>query len=70
MTTTIIDQQTIDHASIVARAIHTLEYLRDYDIIENDDSLPALFVRQSWSDLRRLLAHYTALGILPEDIEP
>lgn len=45
---------TLEQATIVARAIHTLEVLRNSGIIKDAESMPALFAEQSWNDLRRL----------------
>lgn len=64
-----VDPLLVEHAEIVKRAIHTLEYLGEYGIIEDDDSTPSLFVAQSWSDLKRLLKYYVSQGVQVNNLE-
>jgi len=57
-----------EQATYVARAIHTLEWLRDNGAIDKDDDTYG-FVRQSWVDLKRLEAWFVAQGVRPRDID-
>lgn len=50
-------------ATYISRAIHTLERLRDNNIVEDDDSTLSLFVRQSFDDLRYALDQLVARGV-------
>lgn len=58
----------LEQATIVARAIQTLETLREHGKVEGDDT-PSLFVRQSWAELKRLMRMYEAQGVRPHDID-
>jgi hypothetical protein len=64
-----VDPALLEQATIVYRAIHTLELLSEYGIIEDDESIPSFFVAQSWQDLKRLLEIYKAQGIRMCDID-
>lgn len=60
---------TLEQATLVSRAIQTFEYLSEYGIIEDDDSIPSTLVVQSWCDLKRLMAMYAAQGVCVKDID-
>lgn len=64
-----VDPLLLEHATLIYRAIHTLEILRDHNVIDDDDSIASLFVQQSWHDLRRLLDWYKAQGVRVRDID-
>lgn len=64
-----VDATLVEQATIVCRAIHTLELLGEHDIIQDDDSIASMFVAQSWHDLKRLLAMYEAQGVRVNDID-
>lgn len=64
-----VDPALLEQATIVYRAIHTLEILSEYGIIEEDESIPSFFVEQSWQDLKRLLEMYKAQGVRMMDID-
>lgn len=64
-----ISPTLLEQATLVYRAIQTLEYLGEYGIIEDDDSVPSMLVAQSWHDLKRLMGMYKAQGIRVADID-
>lgn len=62
--------ELIEQLTLVARAIHTLEWLRDNGVIEEDaDSMAWDWCRQSWHDLRRLRDYYRSQGVSLRDID-
>jgi hypothetical protein len=64
-----VDPQLMEHATLVYRAIHTLEVLRDWNKLGKKDDIPALFAEQSWCELRRLLDWYEVQGVRIKDID-
>lgn len=58
-----------EQATYVARAIHTLECLREWGTVDEADDMIAGFVRQSWADLKRLEAWFYEQGVKPRDID-
>lgn len=64
-----VSSALVEQATIVYRAIHTLERLSMQGIIKDDGSITSLFVQDSWRDLERLLAMYEAQGVRVNDID-
>jgi len=62
------DPVMLEHATLIYRAIHTLEHLRDNGDVD-EDSVSAIFAEQSWRDLRRLLRWYYEQGVRPAEID-
>lgn len=60
--------QLLEHATYIARALQTLECLREWGRAEGDD-LPSLFVHQTYRELKRMEAYYREQGIRPREID-
>lgn len=58
-----------EQATYVARALHTLEHLRDNGGVRDDGSISAGFCVQSYNDLRKLMQWFYAQGVRPQDID-
>lgn len=58
-----------EQATYVARALHTLQHLRDNSVVRDDGSVSAQFCAQSYNDLRTLLAWFYDQGVRPQDID-
>lgn len=56
-------------ATIIARAIQTLEWLRDTDTIKDKSSIQYGFMNESWEELTKLLDWFYAQGVNPKDID-
>ena len=64
-----VDPVLLEQATIVHRAIHTLERLSMQGVIKDDGSITSLFVQDSWRDLKHLLSLYEAQGVRLADID-
>jgi hypothetical protein len=60
-----VDPKQLEYATLLYRAIHTLETIRDHVDLE-PDSIAGLFAEQSWRDLRYLLKQ---TGVCEKDID-
>lgn len=60
-----VDPQQLEYATLIYRAIHTLEVIRDHEGLEAD-SISGSFAAQSWRDLRYLLKQ---MGVREKDID-
>lgn len=58
----------LEQATLVARAIHTLEWLRDNGAVQKETTADD-WCRQSWCDLNRLQQHYREQGVSMRDID-
>lgn len=57
-----------EQATYVARALQTLEWMRDAGVVtEEGDHFG--FVRETWRDLKKLEAWFYAQGVKPRDID-
>ncbi len=63
-----VDPILIEHATIVNRAIHTLNHIKANTDMEME-SISGLFADQSLEDLRRLLEYYVSQGVQVKDLE-